>query len=272
MVERLREAIEKARQRRDGAVPAQTGAAAPEPPEARPPAQILDALPELLPDPGHLRRHRIVSLDRSDPAHVAFDMLRTRLLKVCRDNGWKRIGITSPGKGNGKTTICVNLAFSLARQAGLRVLLLDLDLRHPSVATVLGAPASISMGDFLSGAAPVGDVFRRVDADLVVALGSGKVRDSAELLQSADAVQRLDEAIEALRPDIVLYDLPPVLAGDDMIGFLPNLDALMMIVAAGQTKPAELEEAERLIGGATNFLGVTLNRFGDSTSEYQYAY
>lgn len=271
MVERLKEAIEKARlQREQAAVAASPTRAAP--PVEKRSGLDLSRLATLSPDTAHLQRQRIVSFAKTDPAHIAFDVLRTRLLTVCRENGWTRVGVTSPTKGCGKSTICVNLAYSLSRHSGLRVLLLDLDLRNPHVAQVLGDPSPPSMKDFLSGATEAEKFFRRIGDKFIVGLGSGQIRNSAELLQDVDAVQRIDEALLSFAPDIVLFDLPPVLAGDDVIGFLPHLDCLMMVIAANKTRPHELEEAERLITERVNFLGVLLNMCGDTSAEYPYEY
>lgn len=271
MVERLKEAIEKARLQRERAV---TAPAAPREslPTGRPPALDLAHIQSLSPDVGHLQRQRVISFAKSDPAHVAFDVLRTRVLTVCRENGWKRVGVSSPTKGCGKSTICVNLAYSLARHSGLRVLLLDLDLRNPHMAQVLGDADPPSMGDFLRGAIPWDAYLRRVEDNLFIGLGSRPIKDSAELLQNAQSIQRIEDILQVIAPDIVLYDLPPVLVSDDVIGFLSHLDCLMMVVAANKTRPHELEEAERLITERVNFLGVLLNMFGDASSDYAYEY
>ncbi len=78
---------------------------------------------------------------------------------------------------------------------------------------------------------------------------------------------------ELYRPDAVIYDLPPMLVSDDTIGFLPHVDCVLLIAAAGQTKVAEIEECERLLGETTNFLGVLLNKCEANNSDaYQYSY
>jgi protein-tyrosine kinase len=86
----------------------------------------------------HLEQNRIISASRHNPAHVAFDVLRTRLIQGLAEQGWRRVVITSPTKDCGKTFISTNLAISLSRQERLRTVLMDLDLRNPSVAPLLG--------------------------------------------------------------------------------------------------------------------------------------
>ena len=75
------------------------------------------------------------------------------------------------------------------------------------------------------------------------------------------------------KPDAVIYDLPPMLVNDDTFGFLPHVDCVLLVAAAGQTNVAEIEECERLLGETTNFLGVLLNKCAAKTSDaYQYSY
>ena len=97
----------------------------------------------------HLEEHRVISASRHNPAHVAFDVLRTRLVQGLAEKGWRRVVITSPTKDCGKTFISTNLAISLSRQERLRTVLMDLDLRNPSVAPLLGVEDPGTMGDFL---------------------------------------------------------------------------------------------------------------------------
>ena len=75
---------------------------------------------------------------------MAFDALRTKILQQMRANGWRRVAITSPGAACGKSTVALNLAFSLARQPDMRAILLDLDLRRPSLARMVGPDPKIA--------------------------------------------------------------------------------------------------------------------------------
>ena len=73
-------------------------------------------------DPRHLAQTRIVAQDKRGKLHAPFDMLRARILRRMRANGWRSIAITSPTPGCGKTTVALNLGFSLARRIDGRVL------------------------------------------------------------------------------------------------------------------------------------------------------
>lgn len=204
---------------------------------------------------------RIVAWKKTDPAHVAFDKLRTRLLRLMAEQGWRRVLVTSPGKRCGKTVVAANLAMSLARHGAARTLLADLDLGAPRLARRLGLGAvPLSLADWLSSDAPVRSHFIRVGSSLAVCLNTEAVPDSAELLQDARTARRLQEATAALDPTAVVYDLPPMLTTDDALGFLPQVDCVLLVAAAGQTTSEEIEECERLLAGNTHFLGVLLNK------------
>lgn len=290
MVERLKAAIEKARQERaaqgeaaadaahaaarheDEAPPRSPSRALVNPPQPAP-AEAWARLPEGTVDEARLDRERIVTYRKTHPAHVPFDLLRTKLLKVCRDRGWRRIGISSPTKGCGKSLTAANLAFSVARHQDARALLVDLDLRAPRIAHVLGLRGPRSVSAWLHGRATLEETFLRFGQSLAVAANTTPERDAAELMQGERTARTLAAAIATLGPDLVIYDLPPMLLVDDAVGFMPNIDAMLLVAGAGQTRAQELKDCERLIGEGTAFLGIVLNRVtegGTETDAYEY--
>ena len=276
MVERLKAAIEKARQRRD--MPEQpirapvSGGGDGDRPGAGDEA-AWEALPELALDPARLAERRVVSWRRTDPAHLAFDILRTRLLKLCADRGWRRIGVTSPTKSCGKTMVAANLSVSLARQAATRVILLDLDLRRPALAHTLGTSATQDAGDFLAGRIEPQRFLARVDERLAVGLTAGRSPDPAETLQSAGAAAALSALVTTYRPTVMLVDLPPMLVSDDALAAMPMLDAVLLVAGAGQTTAAHLRDCDRLLADGAPLIGVVLNKCEDEEPEsYDYGY
>ncbi len=218
-----------------------------------------------------MQRERIVTYGKTHPAHTAFDVLRTRLLKVCRDKGWSRIGVTSPTKGCGKSVVSANLAFSVARHQDARALLVDLDLRAPRLAHILGFRGKCRVAELLASGAPAEQVFVRVGQNLAVAFNTEREAAPSEIMQGARTAEALAAMMRALKPDLVIYDLPPLLVVDDAIGFMPNLDGILIVAAAGQTRPQQIAECERLIADGTNFLGVVLNK-QDEEIHAGYAY
>jgi Mrp family chromosome partitioning ATPase len=274
MVERLKAAIEKARERRgalgqEGGAAASTGSAL----TLRADRAAWEALPSATPDAALLRRNRVVNFERGPRFNEPFDLLRTRLLKVCADNGWTRIGVTSPTKGCGKTMLCANLAFSLARRAGVHAVVVDLDLRAPKLSQTLGLSADARIVDFLNGEIGHEAVTTRIGDQLAFVLNDRSAPDAAERLQDPRSRAALSRMIDALSPTIVLYDMAPMLVGDETIGFLDDLDAVLFVAAAGQTRADQIEECDRLLGSAAPLIGVVLNKAEEAGSEsYQYDY
>ncbi|MEM1159472.1 MAG: CpsD/CapB family tyrosine-protein kinase [Pseudomonadota bacterium] len=228
-------------------------------------------LEEIRLDPKQLERNRIITQNRQNPAYVAFDVLRTRILRTFAKHGWSRVGITSPTKGCGKTFTAANLTLSLARQKDCRTVLIDLDLRAPNMAQTLGVSQPEPISWFLSGDVPTQEALRRVDGNLALGLNDKKIPNAAETLLSPAAGKAMDDMCTALEPDIVVYDLPPMLSCDDVLGLLPQLDCILLVVGGGITRPDEITECERLLADQTHLLGVLLNK-GEDAKLSRYGY
>lgn len=223
-------------------------------------------------DSKHLTDNRIITFDKTDPTYIAFDVLRTRIMRVFQKHGWTRLGITSPTKGCGKTFVAANLGLSMARSAVHRTILMDMDLRLPSMARTLGVRRPEKIRWFLDGGVPPEKYLRLVGENLAIGLNRERVRDSAEVILDPTTSEVLEDMQVSMKPDIMIYDLPPVLSCDDVIGFLPQLDSVLLVVSGDQSKPEDVTECERLLA-ETNILGVLLNKAEDVESiKYGYEY
>lgn len=222
------------------------------------------------PDPRVLERNRVVThLDR-DPVHSTYDMMRTKLLRALRQNGWTSVGVTSPTSGCGKTTTVLNLAFSLAHQTDVRTVLVDLDLRRPAVAKGIGLTTPQSMASVLQGTRPVPENFVRVGDNLAIGTNAQGIRSSAELLMNAATAQGVAAIKSAFRADVILYDLPPMLMSDDTLAFLPYVDCVLLVAGAETSRLDEVDKCERDLAEATNVLGVVLNKCRYMGEDYGY--
>ncbi|MGF1502524.1 MAG: CpsD/CapB family tyrosine-protein kinase [Paracoccaceae bacterium] len=260
MVERLKVAIAKAREKRANVIERGLAAGSMRRGGREPDEKLWQGLEELDADPAALARERVVTHKKSDQAYVAFDMLRTRLFKLALERGWYRIGVTSATKGCGKTVVSANLGFSFARHPETRTILMDLDLRSPRLSRCLGVTERRSITWLLNGSATPEQYMQRIGSRFAVALNTQRVRDSAEVIQSANTAEVLSDINRRYTPDVVIYDLPPLLIGDDAVSFMPNLDAVILVAAAGETRPDEIEECETLLADETNLLGILLNK------------
>jgi len=283
-MERLQEALSKARDRRRDAAAAQ-GGDDPRTPQPKPagiateaapgrpvPAEVTAAwraLPQYTPNEKLLKNNRILAFFGGVAAQP-FDMMRTRLLQQCKANGYRRIAITSPTPKCGKSTIAANLGFGLARQTELRVLVIDIDMRRPQLANILGIRENLAFVRVLGGHEPP-------EAHMVafgnnLAFGTNRVpsANSSELLHSGLARQQLEGLERTFAPDLVLFDAPPMLASDDTIGFLDFVDGALLVAAAEQTSIDEVDVAESEIASATNMIGVVLNKTRYTQGLYGY--
>lgn len=206
---------------------------------------------------------------RATDVSRAFDVLRTRLRQTVKQNGWVNIGVASPTSGCGTTFIAANLAASLSRVPSSRTVLMDFNMREPGLAKTLDMDAGQSGGlrDFLAGDVAISDYILRTSETLAVGLGDGPQEDAAEIMQDPATAASLAEMRAALNPDIVLYDMPPLLSYDDTSAFLPQLDGILLVSDGTQTMAKHLAECERVLDGQVPLLGVILNRARASSIE-----
>jgi Mrp family chromosome partitioning ATPase len=264
-MDKIQDAIAKARATR-AQQPGATGSSAASKGNA-----LWQALPSHTPSQRRLARNRIVAVETSRRA-TDFDVIRTRLLQQMQANNWKRVAITSPTAGCGKSTMVMNIAFSLARMEEHRTIVAEVDMRRPSLAKSLGLPNHHRFADVLAGHSPFEEHAARIGDNLVFTTNDGPVHASAELLQSARTGQTLDEIERLYAPTVMLFDTPPMMTGDDTMAFLSRVDCVLIIAAAEQSSIKQIDNCERDIASQTNVMGVILNkcRYIDPDKAYGY--
>jgi Mrp family chromosome partitioning ATPase len=206
---------------------------------------------------------------RATDVSRAFDLLRTRLRQTIKQHGWVNVGVASPTTGCGNTFSAANLAASLARVPSSRTVLMDFNMRKPGLAKMLDMDASQigDQRDFLAGDVAISDYILRASDTLAVGLAAGKQSDAAEIMQDPATAASLAEMRATLQPDVVIYDLPPLLSYDDTSAFLPQLDGLLLVSDGTQTMAKHIAECERALAGQVPLLGVILNRARASSIE-----
>lgn len=271
-MERIKLALEKAKAQQGATpVPAPAPVAVAEAPVAAwpaAPAAMLDEPAEVQYvntrvvelDPAHLETHRIVAFNKNHPSNWAFDVLRTQVLQKMDQNGWRTLAITSPTLESGKSVVAINLATSIAHQTQRTAMLVDFDLRRPMVSRYLGLPAQTSLNEVFDGSAQVADALVNPGLPRLVVLPTQRpVPKSSELLSSRKVGHIITDLRDRYQDRIVIFDLPPVLAADDVIAVLPRIDCVLMVIGSGMSSQKEIEEGMRHLGGA-NLLGVVLNK------------
>ena len=203
----------------------------------------------------------VAALSPQAPAAERYRLLRTRIKRAENGRNIRAIVITSPAKGDGKSLTAANLALTMAQEFHQRVLLLDADLRRPSIATLFGIPEGPGLSDVLLGLHEVDQALVHLpDQHLTVLPAGSPAAQPAELLGSAAMRRTLDQMRS--RFDRILIDLPPVAPLADVHVISPLADGVLMVVRAGITpKPA----IERALSGLdmSKVLGLVLNAAGE---------
>lgn len=269
-MEKLQKALQKAREQR-GPTPrgaafasvAGTGAAT----TVTDAEALWDALKPFEPAKGTMEKNRVVT-SVVGPLGNAYDILRTKTLLAMRRNGWKRIAVTSPTMGCGKTTTACNLAIGFARNRDMRTILMEFDLRRPNIANTLGLTPEADVSDVLNGSLSFGEQAQRYSDNVAISAARRASDDPTSILLSKVTHSVLAEIEAAYQPDLMIFDLPPILVSDDTRAVLKDMDCALMVAKADFTTVSQLDACEREIAEHTNMVGVVLNQCRDLDEIY----
>jgi polysaccharide biosynthesis transport protein len=221
------------------------------------------------------RRPLIIQEDPHSQRAEAFRQLRTNLQFVDIDKAPRSIVVTSSVPSEGKSTSCANLAISLA-QAGLKVILVEADLRRPQISDYMGIESSVGLTSVLIGRVDLSDAIQPWGGDgLLFVLPCGPIPPNpAELLGSqgmADLLRRLEASA-----DIVLIDTPPLLPVTDAAVLAALADGAMLVVRSGKTRREQVKAAAAALSAVgARVLGVVLTMVTSRASDpnsYAYSY
>jgi protein-tyrosine kinase len=274
-IERIERALEVARQQRGRVTEQLVAAASPPPPLAQIEtfeptpmalaARIADAPVAELPAREVLRERYVVFPDEQGPASQAYKMLRTQVLQRTRQHAMRCIGIVSAASGEGKSVTAINLALSLVAETTQSVLLVDLDLRHPSIARTLGIDSGEGIEALLTSSAPFVSVLRRssINERLGIVPACAPVAGSSELLASPRAAELMRALRGVAGEPLVLIDLPPALLSDDVLTLAPLLDGVVLVVTEERTRREDIQRVFDLLRN-TPVIGTVLNASADA--------
>jgi len=219
-----------------------------------------------------LRQNRIMTGVDDGSIVDIYGLLRTRVLKLMKQNNWKTLGITSPNPSAGKTVTAINLSISVAQDQNYSALLVDADLRKPGVSKTLGINPEFGLSDYLTDNKMLEDIFLHPEISHLVLVPTCPVSGgSSELLSSPRMTKFVEQAKERYPERIVMFDLPPILVGDDVVALSQHLDALLLVVEDGKTQSDELMRATDLLQDV-NLIGVVLNKASIAENQPEYYY
>jgi len=266
MMDKLETALEKARQERASASTVRQNADLP----------VRASLASQLPlgstplTEAVCEQNRIIAALAKHPYADLFRLLRTQVLQTMYKHNLKTLAVTSPNYGEGKTTIAINLALSIALDLNQTVLLVDLDLRKPSVHSYLGLRPRTGLTDYLTGRSTLADGLMRMTLNRMTVLAAGgEEEQSSEILASPKMASLARELRERYPDRLIIYDMPPLLAQDDPLTFLPHVDGVLLVAKEGETPVADVKRSLEILSSA-NVIGTVLNDRQDLFSKDQW--
>lgn len=208
-----------------------------------------------------MRENRLISSMEHGEYTDAIKILSTQILQRMNENHWGSIAITSARKAAGKTTIAINLGISIAREVDYTVLVVDANLRHPSMHEYFGIYPQYGLSDYLTSDVELSDLLLNPKGlDHFVILPAGKpVRSSSELLRSPKMCSLVEELTNRYPRRIIIFDLPPILDTADALAFVPCVDSALIVVEDDVTKEGDLKSAIEMLS-VTNVIGTVLNK------------
>lgn len=214
----------------------------------------------------------VIASNPLSPRAESVRRLRTNLQFINAPSRPKSIVITSSLPGEGKSTTSANLALALA-DAGNRVLLIDADLRRPTLHRLLGLESAVGLTTVLIGQVEVADALQRWgDSELDVLTAGVIPPNPSELLGSRQMVELLEDVTSQY--DVVLLDTAPLLAVTDGAVVAKLADGALIVVSADLAHKSQVEAAQKALGTVeATVLGLVLNRVHqEKGDEYRYAY
>lgn len=181
------------------------------------------------------------------------------------------IMVTSALPGEGKSFTAINLAMSMAAEMDHTVMLVDADVARPSVLRMLGLPPAPGLLDLLERKAEVADVLLRTNVPKLTLLPSGTPHPKATEMLASDAMDKLLDDMATRYPDrIILFDSPPLLLTTESRVLATHMGQIVMVVHAGHTLQATVQEALSTIEACPVKLMVLNKARGDGAGGYGY--
>ncbi|MHB1418339.1 MAG: CpsD/CapB family tyrosine-protein kinase [Bacillota bacterium] len=214
----------------------------------------------------------ITFTDPKSPVSEAFRLVRANLMFANVGGELRSLLFTSAGPREGKSTTTANLGVALA-QAGLRVVIVDCDLRKPIQHRVFNLPNKLGVTNYLVGSYALEDVLMETKVQGLWVITSGPLPPNPSELLGSDRMKAFKEAL-CEKFDMVLFDSPPVVAVSDASVLSAQVDGVILVIRAGQAKIDMIKESKIMLEKANaRLIGTILNSFKiNGHKYYQYYY
>jgi capsular exopolysaccharide synthesis family protein len=217
-----------------------------------------------------LERKRIIAGMYHHSQSAVFRMLRTQVLRKMRENKYQTLAISSPTASEGKSLVASNLAVAIAMELNQTVLLVDMDLRNPSLNDYFSLDVTNGLKQYLEKDLALEDVLINPGIErLVILPGVDRADDSAELISSPKMAALVHELKEKYDSRVIIFDVPPILQTDDVMLASDYFDATLLVLEDGKNKEVEIKKAIQLLDGH-NLIGTVLNKSEKQPSHQNY--
>jgi protein-tyrosine kinase len=215
------------------------------------------------------RRRLVHGFDSRNASSRSFNLIRSKLVNLHRERGWRMLGIVSATPNVGKSFVSANVAAAMSRDPRFQTYLIDLDLRRGTIREIFGIDGEAGVVDYLeqqdSASALTG--YSPQGQDLIIIPSAAGLVHSAELLANERATALFRAMRNSDERNFFICDLPPVFANDDASIIMESLDGYVVVVQDGKTTQREIEAAVEMLGH-DRLAGVVLNKYrGGMVSE-----
>lgn len=223
-------------------------------------------------DFAYLKENHIVIGDNYPLVAEEYKILRTQILQKTKKDHLNTIMFAGPKPDEGKSLTTINVAVSIAQEIDQTVLIVDTDLRNPSIHKYFGLPAKRGLVDFLKGGVPIPDLLIHPEGigKLVILPGGKPAGDAAELIKSPQMMDLVHELKHCYLDRYVLFDLPPILNFADALAFAPLVDGIVLVIEAGRTRREDLVQSIEMLKDY-NIMGIVLNKVAGKKADDSYA-
>jgi exopolysaccharide/PEP-CTERM locus tyrosine autokinase len=215
------------------------------------------------------------------PASEQFRLLKNNILFPEKGNPPKTIMVTSASPHEGKSFVAANLAVSIAQSIDEYVLLMDCDLRSPTIHTLFGYDdKGQGLSDYLANSIPLSSVLKKTSVNKLTLLTAGQIPSNPSELLSSDQMRRLLHEVKLRYNDrYVIIDTPPPYMTSETNAIARFVDGIILVVRQGKTRTKEVADIldiygrEKILGVVTNFSKKTIGYgYGYNKIGYGYGY
>lgn len=225
-------------------------------------------------DPAMVDKHLVCITDPYSSAAEQYKKLRARIFKATTKDFLNTIMVTSSEIGEGKSITAINLAVAMSNEIDYTVLLVDADLRNPSVHKYFGLEPEYGLSDYLTDKVNLDDVLIKTGIGKLVILPAGNIPDnSAELLSSEKMKMLIHEIKLRYKDRYIIFDSSPLLVTADSLSLGSYMEGIIFVIQEGRTSQQAALQSMSLMKG-WNILGAVFNNVPPYLvkSHYKYYY